>query len=161
MTRQDIIRELQNQIGKNRIQNIDDLKLEISCAEYEGDEPIDEYEDVIFPMGYNTCDKCGAIGDSELDLFWIDGFDWEDGNPKDEAIIRGLQKEKADYCAICYLCLHEIMNNGRDSEDVEKAKKYYTEEYVIQVKRENGGEPVCFDEFYWNDWQDIRKVLTK
>lgn len=110
-TRQDIIEDLQNRIWKNRISTLDDLKLEISCAEYEG-EPIDEYEDVLFPIEYNTCDRCGSIQASEVGLFWLDGFDWEDDNPTDQAILKALAEEKQDYCAICYDCLNELKMKG-------------------------------------------------
>ena len=108
MTRQDIIEELQNRIWKRRITTIDDLKLEISCAEYDGEEPIDEYEDVLFPMGWNTCDRCGELGDSELDLFWVDGFDWEEDNPEDQTMLQNMAKEKQDYCALCWECVKEL-----------------------------------------------------
>lgn len=114
MTRQEVIDELKNKIYKNRILNIDDLKLEISCAEYDGDDPIDEYEDVLHPMGYNTCDRCGDIYDSEVGFLWIDGFDWEDGNPEDEAILRALEEEPTDYCAVCYDCLNDLKQIGCD-----------------------------------------------
>lgn len=159
MTRQDVIEDLQSRIRKNRITTVDDLKLEISCAEYDGNEPIDEFEDVILPMGYNTCEICGGIEDSELGLFWLDGFDWQEDNEFDKAVLKALSEEKVDYCAICYPCLHKLANKGRDESDLAKAKKYYTEEYVVQIKQENESEPVCFDEFYWNDWQEIRKTL--
>jgi len=98
-TRQDIIEDLQNRIWKQRITTLDDLKLEISRA---------EYEDVLFPMGWNTCDRCGGLEDSEVGLFWLDGFDWEDGNPTDQKILNALNKEHADYCTICYECLKEL-----------------------------------------------------
>lgn len=110
-TRQDIIEDLQNRVLHNRISTLDDLKLEISCAEYEG-EPIDEYEDIIFPIECNTCDRCGSIEASDLGLFWFDGFDWEDDNPTDQAILKALAEEKQDYCAICYNCLNELKMKG-------------------------------------------------
>lgn len=110
-TKQDIIEDLQNRIWKQRIATLDDLKLEISCAEYEG-ETIEEYEDVLFPMEWNTCDRCGRLEDSELGLFWLDGFDWEEDNPKDQAIIKALEQEGIDYCAICYECVNELAKKG-------------------------------------------------
>ncbi len=154
MTKREIIEELQDKIHHNRIGKISELE---KLCEPHG---IDAFEDVILPMGFNVCEKCGDICDSEMELFWIDGFDWdEENNPKDKAILKALLDEPVDYCAVCYPCLHSLANKGRDSEDVAKAKDYYTREYVIQVREENRGEPVCFDEFYWNDWQEIRGLL--
>lgn len=114
-TRRDIIDDLQNRIWKGRIQTLDQLKLEISCAEYDGDEPIDEYEDVLFPMGWNTCDRCGALGDSELDFCWVDSFDWQDDNEDDQAILRAIGEEanQNDYCAICWGCIKELKEKGK------------------------------------------------
>lgn len=106
-TRQDIIEDLQNRIWKQRITTLDELKSEIGRAEYEG-ETIDEYEDVLHPMEWNTCDRCGRLESSEFGLFWLDGVDWEDGNPTDQRILNALNKEHADYCAICYECLNEL-----------------------------------------------------
>lgn len=111
-TRQDIIEDLQNRVLHNRIPTLNDLKLEISRAEYEG-EPIDEYEDVLFPIGFNTCDRCGNIQVSDLGLFWLDGFDWEDDNPTDQAILKALAEENQYYGAICYDCLNELKMKGR------------------------------------------------
>lgn len=110
-TREDIIDDLQNRIWKLRITTLDDLELEISCAEYEG-EPIDEYEDVLSPMGWNTCDRCGRLEDSEVGLLWLDGFDWEEDNPKDQAIIKALEQEGIDYCAICWECVNKLAKKG-------------------------------------------------
>lgn len=110
-TRQDVIEDLQDRVIRNHISTLDDLKLEISRAECES-EPIDEYEDVLFPMDYNTCDRCGSIQASNLGLFWLDGFDWEDDNPTDQAILKALAEEKQDYCAICYDCLDELKKKG-------------------------------------------------
>lgn len=110
-TRQDVIEVLQDMVERNRISTLDDLEGEISCADYEG-EPIEAYEDILSPIDYNTCDRCGNILDSEVGLFWLDGFDWEDDNPTDQAILKALNKEQADYCAICCDCLNELKEKG-------------------------------------------------
>lgn len=114
MTRQQKIEQLKSWVEHQHITNIDDLKLEISRAEYEGDEPIEEFDDIIHPLGMNLCDRCGDIHDSEFGLFWLDGFDWEDGNPTDQAILNGINKEKIDYCAVCYKCLKELEEKGKE-----------------------------------------------
>ena len=114
MTRQQVIEQLRSWVEHQHITNVDDLKLEISCAEYEGDEPIEEFDDIIHPLGMNLCDRCGDIHDSEFGLFWLDGFDWEDENPTDQAILNGINKEKIDYCAVCYKCLKELEEKGKE-----------------------------------------------
>lgn len=107
MNKQERIELLQDQVQHNRIE-MDELEKE--CKQHD----IDLFDDVIHPIGYNLCDRCGDYGDSELDLFWLDGFDWEDGNEKDQAILKALNKEHADYCAVCYKCLNELEEIGRN-----------------------------------------------
>ena len=107
MTRQDIIEELQNRIWKRRITTIDDLKLEISCAEYDGDEIIDAYDDILSPLEMNTCDRCGDIWESER-LFWECG-DWDQDN---EDLIKGIDIEGKDYTALCGKCVKELIEKG-------------------------------------------------
>lgn len=109
-TRQDVIDDLQNRIWKNRITYLEGLRNAIEASPYKDIEP---YEEVLSPMGYNTCDRCGSIQASDFGLFWLDGFDWEDGNPTDQAILKALAEEKQDYCAICYDCLNELKMKGR------------------------------------------------
>ncbi len=110
MSKQDKVEVLQDWVSKNYFTDIKNL--ELACK----DDHIDAYEDVLFPMGWNTCDRCGALGDSELDFFWLDGFDWQDGNPTDQAILNGIAKENADYCAVCNTCLTELKKKGADNE---------------------------------------------
>lgn len=40
--------------------------------------------------------------------------------------------------------------------DMLDAQKYYYETYLTTFDKDNG-EPVCFAEFYDNDWEDIKK----
>ena len=111
MARKDYIENLQDRIQHNRIADIDELKKDIATSVFAD---VDPYEDVLHPMGYNTCDRCGDIYDSETGFFWLDGFDWEVGNPKDEALQRALEEEPEEYCAICYNCLHDLEQIGCD-----------------------------------------------
>lgn len=106
----DAIKELQSQVQHNRIANIDELNVAIQNTGLD----IDAYEDVLGPMGYNTCDRCGDIEDSEVGLFWIDGVDWDVDNPNDQAILEGISQEEVDYCAICWDCLEELKELGND-----------------------------------------------
>lgn len=98
------IEELRNDVDK--FANIADLEQECEPLD------IDPYEDVLFPTGHNTCDRCGRIRDGRFGLFWLDGFDWEDNNSTDQAILNALDKEQVDYCAICYDCLNELRKKG-------------------------------------------------
>ena len=83
MTRQEKIELLQDQVQHNRIGK---KEFYDKCKEWE----LDWYDDVLEPIGYNVCDRCEMYGESELDLFWLDGFDWEEDNPKDQAILKSL-----------------------------------------------------------------------
>lgn len=112
-TRQDIIEELQNRIWKNRI-TAEELGKE--CEAHD----IDLHDEVLSPIGYNTCDRCGDYGDSEQDFLWVDGFDWEDDNPKDQAIIKALGQEGIDYCAICWECVNKLAKKGGYNEILQR-----------------------------------------
>lgn len=112
MTRQDKIEELQDRVEHNKISNIDDLKLEISCAEYDGEEVIEPIDDILAPIGFTYCDRCGECGDSELDFLWWDNYDWWEQSKDDKAIIKAVKAEKADYCALCWNCVRELKEKG-------------------------------------------------
>lgn len=116
MTREEKIEELQDRVKHNKISNLDDLKLEISCAEYDGEEVIEEIDDVLAPMGWNTCDRCGKCGDSELDFLWWDNYDFWEQSKDDKAIIKAVETEGADYCALCWNCVSELKKKGAKHE---------------------------------------------
>ena len=105
MTREERIELLQDQAQHNRISA---KELGEECDKYK----IYLHDEVLSPIGYNTCDRCGDYGDSELDFFWVDGFDWEEDNPKDQAIIKALGQEGTDYCAICWDCVNKLAEKG-------------------------------------------------
>lgn len=105
MKRQEIIELLQGQVEHNRITA---EELGKACEKYD----IDLHDEVLSPIGYNTCDRCGDYGDSELSLWWLDDFPWEDDNEKDQAILRALEQEGVDYCAICWHCAEELAKKG-------------------------------------------------
>jgi len=116
MTREEKIEELQDRVRHNKISNLDDLKLEISCAEYDGEEVIEEIDDILAPMGWNTCDRCGECGDSELDFLWVDYYPWEEDNEGDQAVLNGINIEGVDYCALCWNCVKELKEKGAKHE---------------------------------------------
>ena len=103
MTRQEKIEELQDRVCHNKIGNIDDLKLEISCAEYDGDKPIEEIDDVLMPIEFNICDKCGDLYKSD-ELCWVDYLDPD----YDQDLIDAVEAYDQELCAICYECAKEL-----------------------------------------------------
>ena len=106
MTRQEEIELLQDQIRHNRI---DEVELDRACEEWK----LNLWDDILFPIGYNTCDRCGDYGDSELDFCWLDGFDWDEENAGDRAMLRAIAEEKVDYCAVCWDCINELREKGK------------------------------------------------
>lgn len=111
MTREDKITVLQDWVRKNSLTHDKNLKDACKLNSEDG-EPIDWFDDVLAPMGWNCCDRCGALGDSELDFFWFDGFDWEDDNENDQRILRAVEQEGTDYCAVCWDCIEELKKKG-------------------------------------------------
>lgn len=96
--------ELQSRVRKQRIVSLKELS-DLCEGRF------DPYEDILEPIGYNTCERCGGIDDSTW-LYWLDYREWEEDNPKDQALLKGLAKEKADYCAICWECVKELTKKG-------------------------------------------------
>ena len=114
--RQNRIDDLRNRIRKNRFESIEELKQE--CDKYN----LDAFEDVLLPMGWNACDRCESLCDAELDLVWLD-TELNENEPKEKAVLAGLQKEPFEYCAVCYKCFNELAEAGgwRDDADAPKA----------------------------------------
>ena len=104
--KQERIEELQNKVWKRRITEYGELKQE--CEKY----GLDAFDDVLAPMGWNFCDRCEALEDSEVGLAWLDGFDFDENDEKDKAILDALKKEKIDYCAVCWDCFNELGKSG-------------------------------------------------
>lgn len=105
MKREDIIERLKDNVFHNRITRDELIK---ECE----DNDIELYEEVLEPIGYNTCDRCGDYGDTELDFLWVDGFDWDEEHPKDKAIIKAMEQEGVDYCAVCWDCINKLAKKG-------------------------------------------------
>lgn len=98
MTNEEIKRTLQGQVQHNRITA---KGLGEECEKWN----LLLHEDVLEPIGYNTCDRCGNYGDSELDFLWVDGFEWDNDNLEDQAILRNIDREGIDYDALCWGCV--------------------------------------------------------
>ena len=108
MTRQEKIEELQDKVSKNYITNIEELN------KYEPE--IDVINEVLSPMGFNIFDRCGKCGDGELDFLWVDYYPWEEDNEGDMAIIKAMQTEGIDYCALCWDCVNKLKEKGLNHE---------------------------------------------
>lgn len=102
MKREEMIEKIQDEVSKNYITTLEELKAR--CKET----GLDWSEDILGGMGWNCCDRCGALGDSELDLCWIDCIDWNEDDPGDKKLLENIAKENADYCAICWHCMSEL-----------------------------------------------------
>lgn len=100
-----IIKELQDQVLSQDI-SIEDLKKQ--CDEL----GLSLHEDVLSPIGYNVCDRCGEYGEATSDFLWVDTYNWNRENPKDRAILKGIESENVDYCAICQECVENLRAKG-------------------------------------------------
>lgn len=103
MTRQEKIEELQDRVWHNRISNIDDLRLEISCAEYDGEETIEPIDDILAPLEFNYCDLCGGLYPSD-EMCWTAYLEEE----YDHDLIKALELRGEDPATICYECVKEL-----------------------------------------------------
>lgn len=109
MTREEKIELLQDQITHGRISS---AELGAECEKNE----IELHEEVLEPIGWNTCDRCGDYGDTEQDFLWVDCFPWDEDNKEDQAIIKAMQIEGVDYCALCWDCVSELKKKGAKHE---------------------------------------------
>lgn len=108
MTKQDQIEVLQDWVQKHTITKQEDL--ERVCKQYD----LEWYDDVLSGMEWNCCDRCGQLGDSELDFVWLDYQDWHDNDPRDVAIQKAIAREHVDYCALCDDCVKELIKIGKE-----------------------------------------------
>lgn len=105
MTREEKIEDLQDKVSKNYITNIEELN------KYEPE--IDVINEVLSPIGFNICDRCGECGDGELNFLWVDYYPWEKDNEDDQAIIKAIEIEGVDYCALCWGCVSKLKEKGK------------------------------------------------
>ena len=104
MTREERIETLQDQITHGRISS---AELGAECEKHD----IDLHDEVLSPIGFNTCDKCGEYGDSELAFLWVDSYDWNE-DKDDKAILKAIELEGVDYCALCWDCVSKLKEKG-------------------------------------------------
>ena len=108
MTRQEKIDELQNKAQHYRISK---EELGKECE----DNDIDLHDEVLEPIGFNTCDRCGDYGWSEQDFLWVDSYDWWEEDKDDKAILKAIKDEGIDYCALCWDCVNELKEKGKEA----------------------------------------------
>lgn len=108
MTRQEKIDELQNKAQHYRISK---EELGKECE----DNDIDLHDEVLEPIGFNTCERCGEYGWSEQDFLWVDSYDWWEEDEDDKAILKAMQVEGIDYCALCWDCVNELKEKGKEA----------------------------------------------
>lgn len=105
MTREDTIQMLQDQVYHGWLTSD-------ALADICNEKKILLHEEVLEPIGYNTCDRCGEYGNSEQDFLWVDSYEWDEDNNGDQAIIKAMQIEGVDYCALCWGCVSELKKKG-------------------------------------------------
>ena len=108
MNRQEKIDELQNKAQHYRISK-EELGKE---CEYND---IDLHDEVLEPIGFNTCERCGEYGWSEQDFLWVDSYDWWEEDEDDKAILKAIEIEGIDYCALCWDCVNELKEKGKEA----------------------------------------------
>lgn len=101
--RAELIDELKHQVRKNSFRDFKEL--ERFCEAHE----IFVWEDILHPIEWNCCEKCGSLWPSE-ELYWLDYM--EEISPELE---RGLAKEGMDYCCLCEDCVKALVEDGRAS----------------------------------------------
>ena len=105
MTKEKRVEMLQDQISHGRITIQEAIK---ECEEHD----IMLYEEVLEPIEYNTCDRCGDYGNTCQDFLWVDSFPWDEDNEGDKAVIKAMEQEGVDYCALCWDCVNKLKKKG-------------------------------------------------
>ena len=109
MNRQEKIDELQNKAQHYRISK---EELGKECEEND----IDLHDEVLGPIGFNTCERCGDYGWNEQDFLWVDSVEWDEENKADMAILKAIEIEGIDYCDLCWDCVKELREKGEEDE---------------------------------------------
>lgn len=104
--REQMTEMLRDKVKNDGIKTLEMLEDRIATSSCGKD--IAPYEDVLSPIGYSVCDRCGALVPSDEGLLWIDSFGWEDDNPRDQYMLKALAREKANYTAVCWQCVDEL-----------------------------------------------------
>lgn len=129
MQKEEAKEDLQDKVSSNVIINLDDLKKE---CEKNG---LDAFDDVLSPMEWNSCDRCGNLGCSDGDFLWVEGMDVD--NEDDWALWTVIGKEergtKSYYSALCWDCVKKLKKKIKTCP---RCKKKY-DEYPALSRKDN------------------------
>lgn len=101
MSKQERIELIQDWVEHNHITTADELEKE--CKKY----GLDWFDDILSPLEWNSCDRCGALWESEQ-LYW-EYCDWAE---ESEELQRGLKLDGGEYTALCENCVRELCEKG-------------------------------------------------
>lgn len=113
MTKQDKIDDLQDKVSKNYILYYAEL-----CKECDKIGNVDVFNDILSPMEWNCCDKCGALYHI-AELCWVDYLDPD----FDGELIDILEQEDEEYGALCYECVKKFKEKGLNNESRDTKSK--------------------------------------
>lgn len=97
------VENLQDEVWKGHYDHKDGVRELEKLCEAQG---VDVYEDLVFPIEHNTCDRCGAVENSES-LYWVDYFD--ENEDKEAKILSNME---SDYCALCEECCKDLQRDN-------------------------------------------------
>lgn len=104
MEKSSIKETLRGEVSNGNIQTLKEL--EVECEKY----GLDVFEDVLSPMEWNSCDRCGKLGCSDGDFLWVEGMDITE--EEDEKLLRVIGQEERGtnsyYSALCWECVAEL-----------------------------------------------------
>ena len=105
MTKQEQINLLQDWVEKGHITHLSELDRECKSR------GLDAFDDVLSGIGWNCCDRCGLLGDSELDLYWPEYMELDEEESKE--LEKSFEREGEEYCSVCSECFLGLVNRGR------------------------------------------------
>lgn len=125
MKREDYIEMLHDSIEHNKILTYEELKAE--CEPYRLDA-----SEVLSDMGWNSCDRCGILADTELDLVWLEY--WSGWEEEEQAVKAAMARENSEYTAICSKCFTTLKAKG--TKLIEWRNNYW--QTVLDTAKGNG-----------------------
>lgn len=104
MKNENIKETLRGEVSDGKIRTLKEL--ELRCDEY----GLDAFEDILNPMEWNSCDRCGKLGCSDGDFLWVEGMDTID--EEDEKLLKVIGEEERGtnsyYSALCWECVSKL-----------------------------------------------------
>lgn len=103
MTRDEKIDSIQSWVLHGQIETKQELEKQCELAE------VDWYDDILCPMSWNCCDRCGILDNSE-ELHWVD---YDTVSREDEKkLLKGIELEKGVYASLCLDCIKALIEKG-------------------------------------------------